>query len=213
MNIDPTKMELTQDEFIAICGAGLQSYMSIGAIVHLTNTYGNLYEVIDVNHDGTTDTVDIICHTQVANRRMDANSQDYNTSELRSWLNTDYLNAFDYDIRELMKTMNVTTKGVTNYDKVKLLSWRELGLNYNSTYMYSTDGGERYPVFTATNYNTPVPARWKAPGTYGNSNYAQFRSAVVNNASYIWVVTSIGTTDPVGLYYNQAYGVIPVLRF
>ena len=150
MNVDPTKMELTQDEFIAICDQGLQSMMSIGAIIHMNNYYCTDYEVIDVNHDGTSNTVDVMAHTQVENIVF-GTIQDYNASSIRDWINSTFINAFDYDIRELMKTMQVVTKGITQNDKAKLLSWRELGIINNS--MDNTDGGTKYPVFTAGAYN------------------------------------------------------------
>lgn len=85
MQLDPTKMELTQDEFITICGRGLQKYMSVGAIIHVNNEYCNTLEVIDVEHDGVLNSVDVMAHTQVAHIVF-GTAQNYNTSGVREWL-------------------------------------------------------------------------------------------------------------------------------
>lgn len=210
MQLDPTKMELTQDEFIAICRRGLQKYMSVGAIIHVNNEYCNTLEVIDVEHDGALNTVDVMAHTQVGNVKF-GTSQNYNISSIRNWINSIYIDAFDYDVRELMKTMQVVTMGTTQYDKAKLLSWKEIGLtNY---YMDNTDGGTKYPVFTAGVYNTAILDRWRAAGNYGNSSYYWLRSRDTNYSNYVWLVGSSGTCNSNYYTTTGTNGVLPVLRF
>ena len=234
MNVDPTKMELTQDEFIAICGQGLQSYMSIGAIIHVNNEYCNTLEVIDVNHDGTLNTVDVMAHTQV-NKMTFGSTNDYYASGVRTWINSTYINAFDYDVRELMKTMQVVTKGVTENDKAKLLSWKELGITYTSGFDNS-DGGTQYPVFTAGAYNAQILDRWRGPGNYGNASKYWLRSRYTGNYNNIWKSCFCEQADSDIYYagnggdsrfvriseYENGYdisyitdtnGVLPVLRF
>ena len=208
MNVDPTKMELTQDEFIAICGQGLQSYMSIGAIIHVNNEYCNTLEVIDVNHDGTLNTVDVMAHTQV-NKMTFGSTNDYYASGVRTWINSTYINAFDYDVRELMKTMQVVTKGVTENDKAKLLSWKELGITYTSGFDNS-DGGTQYPVFTAGSYSASILDRWRGPGIYGGNTY-MIRSRNTNRTDSIWCIVNSGICS-IG-YITDTNGVLPVLRF
>ena len=208
MNLDPSKMELTQDEFVAICSQGLQSYMTVGAIIHVNNEYCNTLEVIDANHDGTLNTVDVMAHTQVYNMIF-GSSQNYNISSIRDWINSTYINAFDYDVRELMKTMQVVTMGVTNYDKAKLLSWKELGIINNS--MDSTDGGTQYPVFTGGSYSATMLDRWRGPGNYGNSGNYWLRSRYTGNSSNIWRIRSTGACSYTT--YSDSDGVLPVLRF
>ena len=210
MNLDPSKMELTQDEFIAICGQGLQSYMSIGAIIHMNNYYCTDYEVIDVNHDGTSGTVDVMAHTQVYAMKF-GTSNNYNTSSIRDWINSTFIDSFDYDVRELMKVQQVVTRGITQNDKAKLLSWREIGVTYVSNYFDSTDGGAQYPVFTAGAYNTAILDRWRSAGNYGNANYYWTRSNLVGDSTDIWYIASYGSCATTG--YSGACGVLPVLRF
>ena len=58
--------------------------MTIGATITLSNQYCDTYEVIGINHDGTTDTVDIMAHTQVGNQQFSASSQVYSSSDIRT---------------------------------------------------------------------------------------------------------------------------------
>lgn len=209
MKLDPTKMELTQDEFIAICNQGLQSRMSLGAIITLNNQYCNQYEVIDVNHEGVANSVDIMAHTQV--NTMANDGYYYITGNIRSWINGAYLDMFDYDIKQLMKTMPVITEGTTQEDKAKLLSWRELGVTYDSSLMFSTDGGEKYPVFTAGAYADTVLDRWRGAGAYGSNNAYWSRSRRSDRGEYRWCVFSNGIYS--SNVYSLSYGVLPVMRF
>lgn len=207
--LDPTKMTLTQDEFIAICNQGLQSRMSLGAIITLNNQYCNQYEVIDVNHEDVANSVDIMAHTQVGNMAND--TYDYKTSNIRNWINGTYLDMFDYDIKQLMKTMPVITEGTTQEDKAKILSWRELGLTYASGYMFSTDGGEKYPVFTEGSYSTAILDRWRGAGGYGSNNYYWLRSRRSDQGTLKWYVNNNGSCS--AMSYSSSNGVLPVMRF
>lgn len=183
--------------------------MSIGAIITLNNQYCNQYEVIDVNHEDVANSVDIMAHTQVGNMAND--SYYYTTSNIRNWINNDYLNMFDYDIKQLMKTMPVVTERTTQEDKAKLLSWRELGVTYASSYMFSTDGGEKYPVFTAGTYSTAILDRWRGAGGYGSNNNYWSRSRRSDSGTYRWSVSNNGIYS--SLTYSSTCGVLPVMRF
>lgn len=209
--IDPTKDEFTQDEFIAACGLGLQSQMKIGAIIHLNNTLCNTYRIIGVNHDDTTGTIDIMPTTQVGNRAFSSSSQYWANSPIRTWINGEFLTYFDQDVQDLMKIMDVVTSGSTLKDKAKLLSWRELGLIYNSTYMDSSDGGTQYSVFTTGAYDTKITGRWIPAGTNGNSSVYWMRSRNTNYSDHVWGANSDGSCHY--NYYAYTYGVAPVLRF
>ena len=207
MKLDPTKMELTQAEFIAICNQGLQSRMSVGAIIHVNNQYCNTLEVIGVEHENVLDSVDVMAHTQVGNMAF-GSSQNYNTSPIRTWINENYINAFDYDVRELMKLQQVVTSGVTQNDKAKLLSWKELGLT--TGYVDNTDGGTKYPVFTSGAYDAYILNRWRGPGNYGNSSYYWLRSKNTGGSN-VWVAENSGSCTANA--YTSNGGVLPVLRF
>ena len=208
--LDPTKLTLTQDEFVAICNQGLQSSMTIGAIITLNNDRCSEYEVIDVNHDSTVGTVDIMAHTQVGSIAF-GTSYNYNGSSVRNWINGIYLNKFDKVVRNLMKPMTVVTGGVTQQDKAKLLSWKEIGF-INTTGCDVTDGGELYPVFTEAAASTAVANRARSAGSYG-TNYYWLRSNFTSSASYPqWVINVLsykGANDA----YGSIQGILPIMRF
>jgi len=211
--LDPTKMQLTQDEFIAICNLGLQSRMSLGAIITLNNQYGTQYEVIGTNHDDTINTVDIMAHTYVGKMYFDTGSQtnSYSASTLRAWINSTFLESFDYDIRRLMKTMTVTQKGVTNTDKAKLLNWKELGVN-SFSYADSNENGVPYPVFTSGAYNSTISDRARSEGQYTSGYHFYWtRSNYTGNQTHVHVIEQSGKLD----WYTPDYlsGVLPVMRF
>lgn len=214
MNVDPTKMTFSQEEFISICNAGLQSQMTIGAIIILNNEFCRQYEVIDVDHDSTTGTVDIMAHRQIYNMKAGSSGHDYNTSDMRSFINNDFFESFDSDIMQLAKTMNVTTLGTTNQDKVKLLSWKELGVTYNSSIMYNTDGGTQYPCFTAGAYNTDILDRWRGTGILiSNTGKYWTRSATSADGNNYFSVTSTGALTYYTKGTTDTLGILPVLRF
>ena len=209
MNVDPTKMELSQDEFVAICGAGLQSMMSVGAIIHMNNYYCGDYEVIDVNHDGTLNTVDVMAHTQVYKMMFNggASGKNYNTSAIRTWINSTYIDAFDYEIRELIKIQQVAyyNNSSTMYlqDKAKLLSWMELNINIGTI-----DEGSAYPVFTRGAAGTADAKRWRNAGSYGDNAVYYLRSLYSTGIAGIkntCVMETLGEGNNIGI--------LPVLRF
>lgn len=212
MKLDPTKMELTQAEFIAICNQGLQSMMSLNAIITLNNQYWNKFRVIGINHDGTTGTVDIMSDRQAYANAFGSNN-NYQNSTVRNWLNDNYYNAFDYDIRNLMKTMAVQTTGrATLNDKVKILSCKEIGITATQ-YYDSTELGSKYPVFTEGYHNTAVNGRWVEVGNYGNSSYYVLRTkGAADYSSSCWYVTNQNKATPMTTYTTN-YGYVPVLRF
>ena len=201
VDVDPTKDSFTQDEFILVCNGALQSQMKVGAKITLNNQYCNTFEVIGINHDGTTNTVDIMPTTQVGNMTF-GSSQYYNGSLVQTWINGTYLSAFDSIIQNLAKTMSVVTNGSTITEKVKLLSCTEV--NYSSSYALSE--GTAYEAFTASG-----SSRWRDKGSYGNSSYYWLRSRYPSDSYYVWSVRSYGNCFSND--YNNTYGVLPVLRF
>ena len=210
--LDPkSKTNFTQAEFIAICNAGLQNKFNIGTIINLNNETCSTFRVIGVDHDNTSGTVDLMPTTQVGNMAFNSSNQYWYSSTIRTWLNSTYIEYFDQDIQNLLVPMSVKTAGTTTSDKVKLLSWRELGLTYDSSYMDTNDGGEQYSVFTAGAFSTAITDRWIPKGTLGNASYYWLRSRNTNNSSNVWKVNSGGTCNPND--YSSVYGVAPALRF
>ena len=207
--VDPTKDTFTEDEFLSIIADGNQALMHVGATIALSNRYCSTYEVIGVNHDGTTGTVDIMAHTQVGNQKYGTGTNLYTNANnvVRPWINTTYFNEFSESIRNAAKTMSVVVKRrdgrtETTTGKVKLLSATEIGLS--GSYVPSGEGSLYTGAFTAS-------SRWREAGTYGNTNYYVLRSAHTNSDSYVWYITSNNGASYGG--YSNTYGVLPVLRF
>lgn len=187
----------------------------IGDIIKLDNLYSNEYMVIDINHDNTRNTIDIISTKQVYNMEF-GNSGEYASSNVREWLNTTYLKAFtSAKIRKLFKAMEV--KCITNdkigyivNDKVKIPSIIEL--NYREkeySYRYQSEDydteGNRYDIFTKDNI-------WIDKGIHGNANSYWLRTSNDNVANYgNFIVTSKGTISDKSAPYIK-HGVVPILR-
>ena len=187
--------------------------MHVGATITLSNTYCSTYEVIGVNHDGTTGTVDIMAHTQVGNQQFSTSSQVYSSSNIRTWINGTYFNAFSESIRNAAKTMAVVTNtssgNTTTNDKVKLLSAAEIGMTH--TYAPTGEGSLYTGVFTPGAYNEYITDRWRAAGSYGNANYYWLRSRYSYSTANVWIVGSYGNCN--NSSYAGTRGVLPVLRF
>ena len=208
--VDPTKSSFTEAEFLGVIADGNQALMTIGATITLSNTYCNTYEVIGVNHDGTTGTVDIMAHTQVGNQQFSSSSQIYSSSNIRTWINGTYFNAFSNDIQNASKAMSVVTDGSSTVnDKVKLLSATEMGIT--GSYVPTGEGSLYTGVFTPGDRTSYITNRWRGPGSYGNSSYLWLRSRGTNNTNYVWRVRSDGYCN--NYFYTNTYGVLPVLRF
>ena len=207
--VDPTKSSFTEAEFLTVIAEGNQAHMTIGATITLSNTYCSTYEVIGVNHDGTSGTVDIMAHTQVGNQQF-GSSQVYSSSSIRTWINGTYFNAFSDNIRNAAKTMSVVTNGsATANDKVKLLSMTEIGAT--NTYAPTGEGSLYTGVFTPNPSSTATTNRWRVAGTYGNTRYYWLRSRSTYGTTDVWYVRSDGNCNRTS--HTGTFGVLPVLRF
>ena len=220
--LDPTKMEFTEEEFLKILAAGRQSEMQIGALITLSNQYCDTYEVIGVNHDGTSGTVDIMSHTQVYNA-TDVNTWYAASSREHSWLNGTYLNAFNTEVKNAAKNMNIVSSTFGNGSetlntitaKVKILSMTEIGATYvyNGTQYASTKEGSFYTgAFTAGD-RTANATRWRAKGSYGNNSYYYLRSSDISG--YTGGRFSVNTNGSCSYSSTSgtSKGIVAVLRF
>lgn len=200
LTIDPTVMEMDEAYFLDIINAGLQDQMSIGATITGVTDGGTCgtYRVIDVNHDGTNNTVDIISTTQVGSMAFGSN-QIYANSNVRAWLNDTYMNSFSTNMKAAMKTMAVSTNGTTVNDKIKAPSMTEFGSDSAQTVE-----GNKYP-----NYNGS--SLWIPAGSKGISIGYWLRSRRTNHSVNMWYVNSDGTISNNSYSYDR--GVVAILRF
>jgi hypothetical protein len=184
--------------------------MHVGATITLSNTYCTTYEVIGVNHDGTTGTVDIMAHTQVGNQQFNNGYAAYQDSSLRTWINGTYFNAFSANIRNVSKDMTVITVGkpVTT-DKVKILSMAEIGATHS--YAPTAEGSLYEGVFTRGASSTVIANRWRDAGTYGSTDGYWLRTGVTNDSSKTWHVRFDTYCSSLDEYSTR--GILPVLRF
>ena len=176
----------------------------------MSNYYCADYEVIDVNHDGTLNSVDVMAHTQVYHMLFNggASGANYSASAIRDWINSTYIESFDYDVRELMKIQqveyNTTASVIFLSDKAKLLSHTELGV----TGVSSIAEGNKYPVFTTGVPASAISNRWRNAGSHGIATAYYGRSRY---GSSLMAVYANGTVNNAG--EGNDYGVLPVLRF
>ena len=200
--------EYTQNEFIEIIESGkTDSTFKVGDIIHLNHDLCNTFRVIDVNHDNTTNTVDIMPTTQVATVRF--GNAIYKDSSIREWINGPYIKLFDPEIQDIMADMFVDSNNEIWSDKAKIFSATEIGLIDDEAL---DNEGEKYPIFESGKWNR-VQSRWISKGNYG-STYRYFLRSIRSNlgvSNYVWSVDNSGICDICD--YDSTYGVIPVLRF
>ncbi len=206
-------------EFINGDGISLLDSSFVGKYVTINNVYAGTFQIADINHDGATNTIDLIPTTQVGNMEFSSANNTYENSTVDTWLNSTYYNSFESGIKNIMKNMSVKVgssliAGTTITRKVKLLSCVEM--NY-STFNNNMPGynnykeGNPYPIFTRGAYTAAVSNRWRGKGSYGNTSAYWLRSRYLGNISQAWDVNSSGY----GRGYSSCdykFGVLPVIR-
>ena len=135
------KTKLTEEEFLEVINAEVQTSLQLGTEITLSNPLGttDVWVVADVNHDGTIGTVDLVAKNLIQDTTTKAyttnnsywgSSQAYKDSTIRSWLTGTYITGFSTAIQNALKTMDVITDGSdTVQDKIKLLSMNEVGFS------------------------------------------------------------------------------------
>ena len=223
-----TKTSLTEEEFLKIVNAGKQSSLKLNTRVTLSNSNGksNLWLVAGINHDGTTDTVDLIAKNMIQNNLTDASigklesRQPYKETVIYSWLNNTYITGFSTNIKNCLKFMEVDTDIdgtiVTTQDKIKLLSMNELGFDTaTATNMPTTLEGTMYPIFESGNDDSANTKRIKCKwdGVTPHKYYVRTRINHPTSGSirYIDSDGSYNSTDQSWGFYN--HGIVPVIRF
>lgn len=189
MDIDFTKTRFTEDEVLYAVKNNLINNFKLNDILLLNVKYNKEYRVIDKNHDGTKNTIDIMANRCIIitkrsingnidrlsfnkyDTRLSNTINDYTSSSIREWLNTEFINRFNNkDVKDILKVMDVEYFDGNELkvlkDKVKLLSCTEM--NYLDMYVgmagyYAMDEtnsesikdyleGEPYPVFDRDYY-------------------------------------------------------------
>ena len=127
----------------------------IGKVVCLSNTAFNNIEwiIADVNHDGTSGTIDLICkygaliNKPFCSTTSSSNAVVYNNNTINELMDEIYY-GFDRRVRNILADMTFRCNNTTISAKVKLPSLAELGATIDGSYN-STDG-QKYPIFNST---------------------------------------------------------------
>lgn len=185
----------------------------IGRIVHITNSNSPCQEwkIADVNHDGTTGTVDLfpVCFLNEDRIKFDSSSQNYGSSDLRSWLNCEFYDGFTDEVKEAMVKQTFMSNGEILKDKVKCPSLVELGLGLRCDGR-SIDEGSMYPIFGDAIIRPNKAAIYKAKDDGETYSY-HTRSRYIGNSNYVW---NVGNNGYCGSdYYSYSYYVVACIRF
>jgi hypothetical protein len=156
MDIDFTKTIFTEDEVLYAVKNNLTNNFKLNDILLLDVKYNKEYRVIDKNHDGTKNTIDIMANRCIIidkrsingnidrlpfnkyDTRLSNTINDYTSSTIREWLNTEFIDRFNNkEVKDILKVMDVEYFDGNELkvlkDKVKLLSCIEM--NYLNMYI------------------------------------------------------------------------------
>ena len=142
---------------VSVLTSGKITSDHIGKTVYLSNSAITCQEwiIADVNHDGTSGTVDLVCkhcyYGELSTKngvQFDQTSNYYAASSLYN--NThNKVSYFTDDVKNAMKTINFISGSETLQDKIKIPSLTEVGCNKNS-YCTPAQEGTIYPLFGNT---------------------------------------------------------------
>lgn len=80
-------------------------------------------------------------------RAFDQNTNVYKDAEIRQYLNGDFLNKFDPEFVQMLKTTDVHTDNYVTYDKMWLLSHEEIGYKDDSNMFKPNKGSIVYDYY------------------------------------------------------------------
>ena len=155
----------------------------------------------------------------IANRQYDPSYNDYADSEIRAWLNGEFLNsAFGEVAQSLIETTEVDNSVYSTgydsnryacentFDKVFLLSYREV---VNSDYGFASSTARQ---MTVNDYARSTGAYYMYPSSsYFGCGYWWLRSPGSNYSNYARCVSDSGRADDRNVSIDR-YGVVPALN-
>ena len=187
---------------------------AVGSIVKL-NLNGSPKNFIVVHqgkpsslYDDSCDGTWVLMQDIYNTREWDNNDNNYRNSTLQSWLNNTFVDLFDLNIRDAIKTVKIpyvngtggsaVASGANGLScKIFLLSGYELGWTKSDNSYFPQDGA-KLDYFTA---GTGSAANQKRIAKYnGSATYWWTRSPYTNDSGHVWSVYSDGD------YYNSWYG-------
>ena len=160
----------------------------------------------------------------IANKAYNAGNNNYKNSDIRAWLNGEFLNtAFGEVAQGLIETTEVDNSAYSTgdssnenacentFDKVFLLSYREV---INSAYGFSSDGGDYDTArqMTVSDYARSTGAYMITSSSYFGCGYWWLRSPYYGNISFARYVSSSGNAGGSDYANYDDRGVVPALN-
>ena len=198
---------------IAALTSGKITSAHIGKTVYLSNSAITCQEwvIADVNHDGTSGTVDLFGKYVLNNNDFSIQyntvySSVYKGSNLDNYLESTVYNGFTTEVKNALNNMNVVSNGETLQRHVVAPSLREVGNNYPD---HVLEEGTIYPIFSpASNPNSK--SIFKRPSENGYTWYWT-RSRFTGYSGDVWRVLGNGSAG--NCTYDIGNHVVARLRF
>ena len=166
-------------------------------------------------YDDSCDGTWVLMQDIYSTRQWDGSNNDYKNSDIHSWLNGTFLNLFDANIREAIKTVKIpyvngtggsaVASGANGLScKIFLLSGYELGWTKSDSSYFPQDGA-KLDYFTA---GTGSAANKKRIAKYNGSATRWWTRSPNTGSSYgVWGVHSDGSCF--SCWCSSTYGVRP----
>ena len=172
----------------------------------------------DSMYDDSCDGTWLLMKGVYTEREWSPVDNDYENSDIHSYLNGTFLNLFNDDIKNIIKQVKIPYQSGNIYDepvasganglscKIFLLSGYELGWTTRDHSYFPRDGA-KLSYFSS---GTGSAANNKRIANYnGSATRWWLRSPHTNNTRYVWSIYSDGNYDD--WYYDRACGVRPAL--
>lgn len=175
-------------------------------------------------YDNSCDGVWLLREKSHSNRAWDGTSSsydnDYENSDIKTWLNGEFLNSIDSKIRAAIKTVKIPFKKGTGNGggavqsganglscKIFLLGGYEVGFTTADNQYFPIDGA-RLAYFLNGNTDSTAKAKRICKDSGGSAVHWWLRSAYTHNATHAWGVYTDGTLN---YYAYGSYAVRPAL--
>lgn len=201
------------------------SALSVGSSVYL-NVNGTKTEFLVVNQGLPSSLYDSSCNgtwllmKQIyTTRTWDSSNNDYENSDIHSYLNGTFLGLLDSDIQAAVKQVKIpyrkgtgsggsTVSGSSGLStKIFLLSGYELGWTTSNSSYFPVDGAKLSYFDSGT--GTTANNKRISYNSSGSATYWWLRSPSTGSTDFVWYVYTSGVYD--GYYYSHSYGVRPAL--
>ena len=212
--------QLTQVNPIAALTSGKITSAHIGKTVYLSNSAITCQEwvIADVNHDGTSGTVDLFSKTTLTNDFLmtyyNTNSSIYKDGDLNRYLESTVYNGFVAEVKNTLNNMNVASNGEILQRHVVAPSITEMGNNLGRWQHMVLEEGNIYPIFSPACNPNPKNI-FKTPNGNGADYWIRTRYGNDETDNYHYAACCIysnGSADNFNIHNTSCY-VIARIRF